>query len=114
MQKGNSKRLFGWIPSSFPPWWTSPIFIDSCNGTTKASGGWQSPSNLNAAGPIYDLGLLKIRQKRYQEALGLLAKAAALQPDNSRYSYVYALALQSALSLINYRALCLLLTREKA
>jgi len=50
----------------------------------------------NAAEPIHALGLLKIRQKQYQEALTLLAKAATLQPDNVRYSYVYAVALQSS------------------
>jgi Flp pilus assembly protein TadD len=49
-----------------------------------------------AAEPIHALGLLKIRQKQYQEALSLLAKAATLQPDNVRYSYVYAVALQSS------------------
>jgi tetratricopeptide (TPR) repeat protein len=50
----------------------------------------------NAAEPIYALGLLKIRQKQYQEALPLLGKAAMLQPANARYSYVYAVALNSA------------------
>ena len=49
----------------------------------------------DAAEPIHALGLLKIRQQRYQEALGLLAKAAKLQPSNARYSYVYAVALNS-------------------
>src|SRR5271167_4245317 len=49
-----------------------------------------------AAEPIHALGLLKVRQKHYQEALSLLAKAAALQPSNVRYSYVYAVALESS------------------
>jgi tetratricopeptide (TPR) repeat protein len=49
----------------------------------------------NAAEPIHALGLLRVRQKQYQEALVLLAKAAALQPANTRYSYVYAVALNS-------------------
>jgi tetratricopeptide (TPR) repeat protein len=49
-----------------------------------------------AAEPIHALGLLKVRQKHYQEALNLLAKAAALQPSNVRYSYVYAVALESS------------------
>ncbi len=49
----------------------------------------------NAAEPVHALGLLKIRQKQYQEAVNLLAKAAALQPSNVRYSYVYAVALNS-------------------
>ena len=47
----------------------------------------------DAAEPIHALGLLKVRQKQYPEALSLLAKAAALQPNNTNYSYVYAVAL---------------------
>jgi len=50
----------------------------------------------NAAEPVYALGLLKVRQKNYPEALTLFSKAATLQPDNTRYSYVYAVALQSS------------------
>ena len=49
----------------------------------------------DAAEPIHALGLLKARQKKYPEALGLLARAAALLPANVRYSYVYAVALNS-------------------
>jgi Tfp pilus assembly protein PilF len=49
-----------------------------------------------AAEPIHALGLLRVRQKQYQEALTLLAKAVALQPGNIRYSYVYAIALNSS------------------
>ena len=50
----------------------------------------------DAAEPIHALGLLKARQKKYPEALGLLARAAALLPANVRYSYVYAVALNSS------------------
>lgn len=49
----------------------------------------------NSAAAIHALGLLRIRQKRYAEALPLLAKAAKLDPANVRYSYVYAVALDS-------------------
>ncbi len=49
----------------------------------------------DAAEPVHALGLLKVRQKQYQEALILLARAAMLQPGNVRYSYVYAVALNS-------------------
>jgi len=42
------------------------------------------------------LGLLLVRQKRLAEALGEFERAAALRPDNPRYSYVYAVALNSA------------------
>jgi Flp pilus assembly protein TadD len=48
-----------------------------------------------AAEPIHALGLLEVRQKQYQKALHLLARAAALQPGNIRYSYVYGVALHS-------------------
>ena len=48
-----------------------------------------------AAEPVHALGLLKVRQKQYADALPLLARAAALQPSNVRYSYVYAVALNS-------------------
>ena len=50
----------------------------------------------DAAEPVYALGLLRIRQKQYPEALDLLARAARLQPSNLQYSYVYAVALNSA------------------
>jgi Flp pilus assembly protein TadD len=50
----------------------------------------------SAAEPIHALGLLKARQKEDAGALNLLARAATLQPGNVRYSYVYAVALQSS------------------
>jgi predicted Zn-dependent protease len=37
-----------------------------------------------------------IRQKRYAEAIQSLKRAAELDPQQSRYAYVYAVALQSA------------------
>lgn len=48
-----------------------------------------------AAGPPHALGLLLIRQKRYEEAIKFLARAAKLEPGNIRYGYVYAVALTS-------------------
>lgn len=48
-----------------------------------------------AAGPHHALGLLLIRQKDYEEATDFLARAAALEPTNIRYGYVYAVALTS-------------------
>jgi tetratricopeptide (TPR) repeat protein len=42
------------------------------------------------------LGLSLIRQKRPDEAVTELAEAAALAPENTRYGYVYAVALQSS------------------
>jgi Flp pilus assembly protein TadD len=50
----------------------------------------------DAAEPVHALGLLKVRQRMYQEALTLLARAVTLQPGNTRYSYVYAVALHSS------------------
>jgi Flp pilus assembly protein TadD len=40
------------------------------------------------------LGLLLVRERRLSEAVGELARAAQLDPDNPRYAYVQALALQ--------------------
>ena len=39
------------------------------------------------------LGLLHVRAKRLDEAIAELSQAMRLAPDNSRYAYVYALAL---------------------
>jgi predicted CXXCH cytochrome family protein len=52
-------------------------------------------------------GLLLIRHQRYAEATKHLGRAAELRPDNSRYSYIYALSMQkvgdtgSALSILS-------------
>ena len=50
----------------------------------------------NAAEPIHALALSKIKLKQYSDVMSLLAKAAILEPDNLRYSYVYAVALNSS------------------
>jgi Tfp pilus assembly protein PilF len=44
----------------------------------------------------HSLGLLLVRQHNYAEALGELRQASELAPDNARYAYVYAIALNSA------------------
>jgi tetratricopeptide (TPR) repeat protein len=49
-----------------------------------------------AADLRYALGLTLIRKKDREGALAELAQAATLAPDNARYAYVYAVALQSA------------------
>ncbi len=48
-----------------------------------------------AAAPHHALGLSLVRQKRYDEALDELKRAADLEPAQSRYAYVYGVALQS-------------------
>ncbi len=48
------------------------------------------------AGLHHALGLALIRLKRQNEALQELRRAAELQPDQSRYAYVYAVGLHSA------------------
>lgn len=45
---------------------------------------------------LHGLGLCLIRQKRMAEAITTLGAASAAAPDQARYAYVYALALQSA------------------
>jgi predicted CXXCH cytochrome family protein len=49
----------------------------------------------DAAAPRHALGLTLVRQKRYAEALEQLGRAAALAPEEPRFAYVYAVALQS-------------------
>jgi predicted CXXCH cytochrome family protein len=49
----------------------------------------------NNAAIKHSLGLLLVRQRNYTEALPLFRDAAALAPDNARYAYVYAVALNS-------------------
>jgi len=43
----------------------------------------------------HSLGLFLVRQHNYAEAVPLLRQAAELAPDNIRYGYVYAIALNS-------------------
>lgn len=49
----------------------------------------------NNADVQHSLGLLLVRQHDYPGALDLLRRASELAPDNARYSYVYAVALNS-------------------
>jgi predicted CXXCH cytochrome family protein len=49
----------------------------------------------NNAAIKHSLGLLLVRQRNYTEALPLFREAATLAPDNARYAYVYAVALNS-------------------
>ncbi|MBW2217377.1 MAG: tetratricopeptide repeat protein, partial [Deltaproteobacteria bacterium] len=44
---------------------------------------------------FHSLGLLLVRNKRMPEAINALEKAARLRPENPRFSYVYAVALNS-------------------
>jgi Flp pilus assembly protein TadD len=48
------------------------------------------------AGLHHALGLSLTRQKRPDEALAQLRRAAELDPDRARYAYVYAVALHSS------------------
>jgi tetratricopeptide (TPR) repeat protein len=52
--------------------------------------------NPESADLQHALGLSLVRQKKPDQAVIALAKAAKLAPDNARYSYVYAVALQSS------------------
>ena len=49
----------------------------------------------NNADVRHSLGLLLVRQHNYAEALEQLRQASELAPDNVRYAYVYAIALNS-------------------
>ena len=86
----------GWTPDSFRP---TPIWRISTVpwGRTRrarrpcARG---SRSHRESADLHHALGLLYIRGKRLEDALGELRRAAELGPDNPRYPYVYAVALK--------------------
>jgi predicted Zn-dependent protease len=49
-----------------------------------------------AAALHHSLGLLQVRQKNLPGALASLKRATELAPENTRYSYVYAVALHSS------------------
>ena len=49
----------------------------------------------NAAAAHHALGLSLIRQKRYHEAISELGRATELTPEESRFAYVYVVALNS-------------------
>lgn len=49
-----------------------------------------------AAAPQHAMGLLLVRQGNLDAALGHLERAAALEPDNARYAYVYGVGLWEA------------------
>ena len=51
--------------------------------------------NPRAAVLHHALGLALVREKKYNEALAYLGNAGSLEPDNSRYAVVYAVALNS-------------------
>ena len=52
--------------------------------------------NSAAADVHHALGLLLVRQKKLSQAIKHLSRAASEQPENVRYSYVYAVALNGA------------------
>lgn len=51
--------------------------------------------DANDALARHSLGLFLVRMRRYDEALAELEKAATLDPDSSRFTYVYGVALNS-------------------
>ena len=59
----------------------------------------------NNAAIRHSLGLLLVRERNYTEALSLFREAATLAPDNARYAYVYAVALNSSGSSAEAKAL---------
>ena len=59
----------------------------------------------NNAAIKHSLGLLLVRQRNPAEALPLLRDASALDPANARYAYVYAVALNSAGSTAEAKAI---------
>jgi Flp pilus assembly protein TadD len=57
----------------------------------------QGNAKTPRAAPLhYALGLTLVREKRHADGLRELGEAARLAPDNARYAYVYAVALNDA------------------
>jgi tetratricopeptide (TPR) repeat protein len=65
---------------------------DEAGGPVLAEALRRSPGN---AALMYALGLLRVREQRMVEALDLLEAAARGAPENARYGYVHAVALNS-------------------
>jgi Flp pilus assembly protein TadD len=65
-----------------------------------------------SADATHALGLFMVRQHNYADALPLLKRAAELAPDNVRYGYVYAVALNSTGSPEQSRALLTQIHRQ--
>ena len=59
----------------------------------ESSNGWSGA--FRNAEAHHALGLLLVRRQQKQEALASFQRAATLRPDDSRYEYVYAVALHS-------------------
>lgn len=53
-------------------------------------------ASMQDAGLHHALGLVLVRLKRLEEALGELRRASELDPEQARYAYVYAVGLHSA------------------
>jgi len=56
---------------------------------------YSAEDSIQAADVYHALGLFFIRQKKMKKALNALSKSVRLQPDNTRYAYVYAVALNN-------------------
>jgi len=65
---------------------------DDHGETVLRSGLARLPDNADLH---HTLGLLQVRRKRYADAVESLGEARRLNPANSHYSYVYAVALNS-------------------
>ena len=82
--------------------WFGPAFVNLADLYRTLGQDKQGEEVLQAALPtvseqahvLHAYGLLLIRNQRYAEAVKRLGQAAALRPDNARYSFAYALALQ--------------------
>lgn len=87
------------IQPSFTPAYVNIADLYRVKGKDDDGAGWLRKAlavNPDDAEARYALGLLGVRQKRLPEALAQFERAARLRPDNPRYSYVYAVALNSA------------------
>jgi tetratricopeptide (TPR) repeat protein len=89
-------------PDFIPAYANLAQFMSSAGRETEAEGVLRSGLDRHPQAAAlthalaHALGLSLVRQKRLDDALPKLADAARQDPDNARYAYVYAVALQSA------------------
>jgi Tfp pilus assembly protein PilF len=86
------------LDSSFVPALVNMADLDRARGLDQQGGDLlRRAMEIEPTNPVvrHSLGLLLVRQRKYNEALEQLRRASELAPDNTRYAYVYAIALNS-------------------
>ena len=98
MQRANTRQPCGSVPNMRLRRliWRTCIGSLAAMATEKASLRTAITSSGQDAGLHHALGLTLTRQKQADDALSEFRTATELEPDRSRYAYVYAVALHSS------------------